>query len=112
MKESKVLSLLSLAEKAGKVKSGEFMTEKTVKSRGAFLVFVAKDASENTRKKFTDMCAYYQVPIYLFSNKAELGHAIGKEFRASLAVADEGLAKAMEKQLKEMEKAEVSVWRK
>ena len=107
MKQNKVLSLLSLAEKAGKVKSGEFMTERTVKSRNAFLVFVAEDASENTRKKFTDMCTYYQVPIYLFSNKAELGHAIGKELRASLAVADEGFAKAMKKQLNEIGKAEV-----
>ena len=107
MYQNKVLSLLSLAEKAGKVKSGEFMTENTVKSHKASLVIVAKDASENTRKKFTDMCTYYKVPIYLFSNKAQLGHAIGKEYRASLAVADEGFARTMEKQLKEMGRTEV-----
>ena len=112
MRQDKVLSLLSLAQRAGKVKSGEFMTEKTVKSRKASLVIVAEDASENTRKEFTDMCTHYKVPIYLFSNKAQLGHAIGKEFRASLAVADEGFASEMKKQLKEMGKTEVSVWQK
>ena len=45
------------------------------------------------------MCAYYKVPIYFFGGKEELGHAMGKEFRASLAVLDEGLSKAMVKQL-------------
>ena len=38
------------------------------------------------------MCSYYEVPIRFYSNKEQLGHCIGKEFRASLAVTDEGLA--------------------
>ena len=45
------------------------------------------------------MCEYYQVPFYEFGEKTELGNAIGKEFRASLAVTDENLASALEKQL-------------
>ena len=42
---------------------------------------------------------YYQVPYYEFGGKEELGVAIGKEFRASLAVTDENLASALKKQL-------------
>ena len=34
-------------------KSGEYQTEKAVKSGTAFLVVVAKDSSDNTKKKFT-----------------------------------------------------------
>ena len=49
---NKVLSLLGLATKAGKVASGEFSTEKSVKTGKGFLVLVADDASQNTRKKF------------------------------------------------------------
>ena len=45
------------------------------------------------------MCTYYKVPIYFFGEKNKLGHAIGKEFRASLALLDKGLADAVEKQL-------------
>ena len=40
---SKVLSMLGLAAKAGKVASGEFSTEKEVKSGNACLVIVALD---------------------------------------------------------------------
>ena len=52
---NKVLSLLGLATKAGKIASGEFSTEKSVKSGKGFLVLVAADASENTKKKFRNM---------------------------------------------------------
>ena len=70
---NKVLSLLGLATKAGKVASGEFSTEKSVKTGKGFLVLVADDASQNTRKKFQNMCDFYEVPIYFIANKEELG---------------------------------------
>ncbi len=99
MKPDKVLSFLGLATKAGKVVSGEFATEKAVKEGSAFLVIVAEDASENTRKKFRNMCEFYEVPIYFYGDKDTLGHAMGKEFRASLAVTDAGFADGMKKKL-------------
>jgi len=98
--KKKVFSYIGLATKSGKIASGEFSTEKAVKEGKAWLVIVAEDASNNTKKMFTNMCAYYQVPIYFFGEKTELGHAMGKEFRASLALTDQGLADAIEKQLK------------
>ena len=45
------------------------------------------------------MCSYYGVPICFFADKEQLGRVIGREFRASLAVTDENLAKAVMKQL-------------
>ena len=52
MKQNKVLSMLGLATKAGKISSGEFSTEKEIKTGYAALVIVAEDASDNTKKKF------------------------------------------------------------
>ncbi|MCI8516457.1 MAG: 50S ribosomal protein L7ae [Hungatella sp.] len=96
---TKVLNLIGLATKAGKTASGEFSTEKAVKGGKAYLVIVAEEASDNTRKKFTNMCTYYQVPIGFFGKKDELGHHMGKEMRSSLAILDEGFAKAVVKQM-------------
>jgi ribosomal protein L7Ae-like RNA K-turn-binding protein len=101
--EKKVYNLLGITTKSGKLVSGEFSTEKAVKEHKAALVVVAEDASDNTKKMFTNMCTYYKVPIYYFGIKDDLGHAMGKEFRASLAVLDKGLADAIEKQLKMMQ---------
>lgn len=97
--KNKILSLLGIANRGRNLVSGEFMTEKTVKSYKAYLVIVAEDASDNTKKMFLNMCDFYKVPYYVFGTKEELGHSIGKEMRASLAVIDEGLANAIKKQL-------------
>lgn len=97
--QNKIYSLLGLAQKAGDLASGEFMTEKSVKEGRAGLVLVAEDASDNTKKMFRNMCEYYRVDFHCFSDKETLGHRIGKEFRASLAVRDAGFSKAIKKQL-------------
>lgn len=107
MKQNKALSMLGIATKAGKVVTGEFSTEKAVKEGRACLVIVAGDASDNTKKKFQNMCNYYHVTIKMFSDKNELGRACGKEFRASLAVIDEGLAGEVEKRIDSIENMEV-----
>ena len=99
LKSSKALSLVSLATKAGKTASGEFCTEKEVKTGMAELVIVAEDASDNTKKKFKNMCNFYEVPIYFYGDKDTLGHAMGKEFRATLAVTDAEFAKGIKKHL-------------
>ena len=103
MKQNRILSLVGLATKAGKTVSGEFSTEKAVKTGTAYLVIVSEEASGNTKKKFQNMCSFYQVPVYFYGTKLELGAAMGKEFRASLAVNDKGLAEAIRKQLDALE---------
>ena len=99
MKPDGVLSLLGLAQKGGNVKSGEFMTETTVKEGKSFLVILAADASDNTKKKFSDMCAFRDIPYREYSDKEKMGHAMGKEFRASCSITDENLAKALVKKI-------------
>lgn len=97
--ERKVLGTLGLAMKAGNVVSGEFMTEKAIRDGRAELVMVAADASANTKKKFSDSCYFYHVPYVEFSDKDTLGNAVGKKFRASLAVTDRGFAASLGKNL-------------
>ena len=55
---NKVLSLLGLATKAGKIASGEFSTEKSVKSGKGFLVLVAADWHEIPCRRI------FPVPLY------------------------------------------------
>ena len=96
---NRVFQMLGIAAKSGNIASGEFSTEKAVKTGHAFLVIVSDEASENTTKMFTNMTDFYEVPMYRFGTKEELGRCIGKEFRASLAITDENLAKAVESKL-------------
>lgn len=99
MNRKSALSLISIAKKAGKVAAGEFQTENAIKANTASLVIVSEEASDNTKKKFSNSCCYYKVPIAVFGTKTELGNAIGCEFRASLAILDDGLAKSIWKKM-------------
>ncbi|MCD8248916.1 MAG: ribosomal L7Ae/L30e/S12e/Gadd45 family protein [Lachnospiraceae bacterium] len=98
MQRDKVLAYLGLSSRAGHTVSGEFSVEKSLKQRRARLVIVAGEASENTKKKFRDRCAYRKVPLYFYGTGAQLGHACGKDFRISVAIEDEGLAQAIIRQ--------------
>ena len=97
--KNKVFSMIGLATRARKVVSGEFSTEKSVKSGRSHMVIVSEEASDNTKKMFTNRCTYYQVPFCCYGTKDELGPAIGKEIRASLAVTDEGFRDAIIKEM-------------
>lgn len=97
--DKKIFSLLGLATRSRKVISGEFMTEKAVKSGQAYLVIVSTEASDNTKKLFTNRCTHYNVPLRYFGTKNDLGHCMGKEMRTSLAVLEDGFAKSILKYL-------------
>ena len=101
LNSKKIFSLIGLAERSRNVVSGEFATDKAVKAGSAKLVLVGADASDNTKKMFQNMCEFYHVPIRILGSKEELGHAMGKELRASLAITDSGFADSILKYLEE-----------
>lgn len=99
LKRDKALSLIGLAKRANKLVSGEFSTEQAIRSGKAHLVILGEDASDNTKKKFQNMCTYRKVPLFFYSKKEDLGKAVGKEVRASIALLDESFSDAIMKLL-------------
>ncbi|MBR0397396.1 MAG: ribosomal L7Ae/L30e/S12e/Gadd45 family protein [Eubacterium sp.] len=95
----KALSMLGIAAKAGKAASGETAVEQAVRKGKAALVIISEDASENTGKKFRNLCIRHEVPLLVFETKETLGRAIGKGERSSVAVLDTALAEAVRKQI-------------
>ena len=91
----KILSYVGLALRGRNCVSGEFSVEQAVKEKKAFLVIIASDASDNTKKKFQDMCGDRQIPVLIYAQKASLGQALGQEERAVAAILSEGLATAI-----------------
>ena len=100
----RILSLLGLAKKAGRIASGGFLSEEAVKSQKAQLVIVSDDASENTAKKFRDMCAFRNIPCRAYADMETLGRSIGCEDRSVLAVTDRGFAQSILKLLEDCER--------
>ena len=88
----KALNMISLSMKAGALVSGEFACEQAIKDGSGYLCIVATDASANTKKSFSNSCEFYEVEYVEYGTKESLGHAIGKEYRASIVVCDENLS--------------------
>lgn len=95
----KVYSFLGLATKAGRLQSGDDTCERAVKSGRALLVIVTEDASDNTKKKFSEMCKYRNVDIKFFGQKELLGRYVGKEVRSVAVILDQGFAKRLTEML-------------
>lgn len=97
--DNKNVSILSLCQKAGFLKSGEFSCEKALQQKVAKLVIIASDASDNTKKKFVNKAFFYEVPSIVYGTKDELSSTIGKQNRATLIITDENFANMFTKEL-------------
>jgi len=91
--DKKIIQILSLCQRAGKLVSGETGCIKAVRDSSAELIILAEDASENTKKRFSDSAGFYNKKLIVIGDKLELGRAIGKDERAVLCVIDSGFAK-------------------
>lgn len=95
MDGQKWISLIGLANRAGKIISGEELSVKEIRNGKAKLVLLSADASANTAKKITDKCRSYQVPVRIVENRHVLGNAIGKDARVVISILDSGFAKKL-----------------
>lgn len=89
---NKIYGFLGLAAKAGQVVSGDDTCERAIRSGKAKLVIVAEDATDNTKKKFNNICMHKKVDIVFYGKKELLGKYIGKDVRSVLTITNEGFA--------------------
>lgn len=95
----KILNLISLATKAGKVKTGEFLTTKTLQEGYGRLVIIATDTSEKSTKRLTGISENYECKSIIYATKEELGHYTGKDSKSVICITDKGFADAILKKL-------------
>ena len=92
--KQKVLNLLGLAQKAGKVISGTELVTHAIQGETVNLVFLASDSSENTIKEFVFLSEKFQIQLVKSFSSQEISDALGKK-RKVVAVQDRGFARAI-----------------
>ena len=93
--KERALGLLGLAVRGGRVIFGTPMVCDAMKAgKSPYLVIEACDTSENTHKRITDRCAYYNVRHVRADITTDvLAHSLGKSGDlAVVAVTDQGMA--------------------
>lgn len=83
--------VLGLIARARKLIIGTDLVIKGLQNHNIYLVLVASDASNNTKKKMADKAKYYQVEILELDNYL-LNHSIGKTNVKVVGITDIGFA--------------------
>lgn len=99
MVDNKIYGLLGISAKAGKVISGTDIVLENLTKGKIYLVIVAEDASEKTKKNIKYFCEKENVDMIVFGDIFKNSKAIGKQNRAIIAVKDQNLAEAIKKQI-------------
>ena len=97
MANNNVAFALGLAQKAGKVASGDFAVRSALKSGKAKLLVVAEDAAPNSKNDMYYLAEVAGVEVVELLTRDELGFAIGKAKRTALAITDLNFAKMIKK---------------
>ena len=93
----RLLGMLGLAVRAGKVAFGVFLTEKALDEGRAVLVVASEDIGASNRRRIENKCKEYDVPLIFYSDKETLSRATGRKNTPVVSVCDEGFSKAIVK---------------
>lgn len=100
---NKVLNLLGIARRAGKLVMGTDSLLNTLPSKKIKLIMMANDVSESTYDKIDKKAYYYKVPVINKFSTEELSQALGVSSIKIIGIIDEGFVKSI---LKEIERGE------
>lgn len=94
----RLTGIIGLAKRAGALAVGTEQVIESVRKGKARLVLVASDVSENTAKRLQDKASYRNVPLEaLPMDMSALGHSVGKDHAAAVALLQEGFVRSYRK---------------
>jgi ribosomal protein L7Ae-like RNA K-turn-binding protein len=96
---NRTYSMIGLASKAGKLVSGEDAVRNSIRSGKVKLTILAEDASDNTKKRFTNSAAFYNIALVTWGLKEDIGNSIGKSQRSVIGITDENFSKSIREKL-------------
>lgn len=88
---------LGLAQRAGKLASGDFAVKAALKSGKAKLMVLAADAAPNSKKEMYYLAEQANIPVLEALTREELGHVIGKVQRTAVVILDNNFAKMLQR---------------
>lgn len=95
---TRLLTLLGLAKRAGRLSVGTENTINSVREGAAVLVVASEQVSEKTKKLINDKTAYYKTEtVFIPVDTETFGKAFGKTATACVSVNDKGFADTVKK---------------
>lgn len=92
---NKILGMIGLAVRAGKVKFGVFLASSACLSGKAKLIIIPADLGASNRRSLEAKCKSTQVPIIEVGDKVSLSRASGRENVTAIAICDDNFKSAI-----------------
>ncbi len=90
--QDRVLGMLGLAARAGRVVGGSSLCEKAVREGKVLLLLTAGDLSPKTEEPLLRLCGHKGVPVIKIADMERLGKFTGKSGRAAVGITDRRFA--------------------
>jgi len=94
-----ILNFIGLMNRAGALITGTDLVLNGIRSGKVKMVLIDALVSDNTFKKITDKCKYYNVSYLKVPTDAGLGLAIGNSNRMVIGITDQNFVKALKEKL-------------
>lgn len=91
-----VFHLLGLGQRAGKIVSGDFAVRERLAKSKVKLLIIATNTSERIKGEYIRIGQSKKVTIRVAFTKDQLGSALGKSPRATVAILDSNFAQRIE----------------
>lgn len=101
----KLFNLLGLARASNRLAMGEQACLRALEQGKLSLLILAEDAGRSTRKRFLTRATEQGIPILQVGHKDEIGRSVGQTPKSVLGVLDVGLGKAMQRVVREPREA-------
>lgn len=92
MINNKILNLLGITTKAGKLVAGAEAVKEAITKNKVKLIILAKDCSQNTKDIYTNLSDKFNIPIMEFENMENISKSIGKSNKAVVGIKDKNLS--------------------
>ncbi len=95
------MGIIGLANRAGKVESGNDAVRRAIFQKKARLIITANDAAKRTKDNFVKLAGDSAIPMIIYGDKEGLGRILGRKASAVLAITDDnfkqGIVQAFER---------------
>lgn len=88
----KIYSMLGIARKGGNISIGFDASCIDIEKKISFLVVIALDASDKTKKNIKFICDKYNCKYIEFGEKEILGKSLGRKVVSVLSITDKNIA--------------------
>ena len=93
------LNFIGLMKSAGALITGTNLVLKGVRSGKVKMVLVDDSVSDNTFKKITDKCKFYNVSYIKVATGIDIGLAIGNSSRKVIGITDPNFVRALKEKI-------------